>query len=57
MRKEYMMNEEQKQDIPDADLVAQGLQKIRWAEMHQRLLQRLRVQLSETKPFAYQSSL
>ena len=29
MRKEYMMNEEQKQDIPDADLVAQGLQKIR----------------------------
>jgi adenosylhomocysteinase len=52
MRKEYMMIEEQKQDIPDADLVAQGLQKIRWAEMHQRLLQRLRIQFSETKPFA-----
>jgi adenosylhomocysteinase len=52
MRKEYMMIEEQKQDIPDADLVAQGLQKIRWAEMHQRLLQRLRIQFSERKPFA-----
>lgn len=46
------MIEEQHQDIPDADLVAQGLQKIRWAEMHQRLLQRLRVQFSETRPFA-----
>jgi len=26
------MIEEQHQDIPDVDLVAQGLQKIRWAE-------------------------
>ncbi|MGZ3625690.1 MAG: adenosylhomocysteinase, partial [Ktedonobacteraceae bacterium] len=47
-----MMIEEQKQDVSEVDLVAQGLQKIRWAEMHQRLLQRLRVQFSETKPFA-----
>src|SRR6516164_3134298 len=45
------MIEEQKQNIPD-DMAAQGLQKIRWAEMHQRLLQRLRMQFSETKPFA-----
>ncbi len=44
-----MMVEEQ--DIPD-DMVAQGMQKIRWAEMHQRLLQRLGIQFSETKPFA-----
>jgi adenosylhomocysteinase len=46
------MIEEQRQDIPDDHLVAQGLQKIRWAEMHQRLLERLRVQFSKTKPFA-----
>lgn len=46
------MIEGQKQDIPDDELSAQGLQKIRWAEMHQRLLQRLRIQFSETKPFA-----
>jgi adenosylhomocysteinase len=46
------MVEEQKQDAREADLVTQGLQKIRWAEMHQRLLQRLRMQFSETKPFA-----
>jgi len=44
--------EKQKQDVPDADLAAQGLQKIRWAEMHQRLLQRLHAQFSKTKPFA-----
>jgi len=44
--------EKQQQSVPDTDLVAQGLQKIRWAEMHQRLLQRLSVQFSETKPFA-----
>jgi adenosylhomocysteinase len=42
----------EEQDTPHADLVAQGLQKIRWAELHQRLLQRLRIQFSETKPFA-----
>src|SRR5215471_19337023 len=46
------MIKEQRQDIPEDDLVAQGLQKIHWAEMHQRLLQRLRVQFSEIKPFA-----
>src|SRR5436309_2962354 len=46
------MIEGQQQDIPNADLVAQGLLKIRWAEMHQRLLQRLRIQFSEAKPFA-----
>jgi adenosylhomocysteinase len=33
-------------------LVEQGMQKIRWAELHQRLLQRLREEFSETKPFA-----
>jgi adenosylhomocysteinase len=42
------MIEEQQQD----NLVDQGLQKIRWAEMHQKLLQRLRTQFRETKPFA-----
>lgn len=35
-----------------APLVAQGVQKIRWAEMHQRLLHRIREQFSETQPFA-----
>src|SRR5260221_532399 len=30
----------------------QGIQKIRWAELHQQFLQRLRQQFSETKPFA-----
>jgi len=33
-------------------LVAQGMQKIRWAEMHQKLLHRLREQFRETRPFA-----
>ena len=28
------------------------MQKIRWAELHQRLLERLREQFSKTKPFA-----
>ena len=45
------MVEEQKQDMPDDALAAQGLQNIRWAEIHQRLLQRIRVQFKETKPF------
>ena len=40
------------QDATLDPLVAQGIQKIRWAEMHQKLLQRLREQFSETKPFA-----
>jgi adenosylhomocysteinase len=43
--------EKQDQDTPN-NLVAQGLQKIRWAGLHQRLLERLREQFSETKPFA-----
>ncbi len=46
------MIDKQDQGIPDHHLVAQGFQKIRWAELHQRLLQRLREQFSETKPFA-----
>ena len=45
------MIEKQDQDTPN-NLVAQGLQKIRWAGLHQRLLERLREQFSETKPFA-----
>lgn len=44
------MIEKQKQDVSDVDLVAQDLKKIRWAEMHQRLHQMLRIQFSETKP-------
>lgn len=35
-----------------AQLVEQGWRKIRWAQLHQRLLQRLREQFSETRPFA-----
>src|SRR5258708_16939512 len=46
------MNDKQVQDTPNDHLVEQGHQKIRWAELHQRLLQRLRAQFSETKPFA-----
>src|SRR5579864_9790871 len=46
------MTENQQQDLSHNRLVEQGMQKIRWAEMHQRLLQRLREQFSETKPFA-----
>ncbi len=41
-----------KQDTSLNPLVAQGSQKIRWAQLHQKLLQRLREQFSETKPFA-----
>jgi adenosylhomocysteinase len=39
------------QGPPDDHLVEQGIQKIRWAELHQRLLERLREQFSKTKPF------
>ena len=46
------MNDKQARDTPNDHLVEQGHQKIRWAELHQRLLQRLRGQFSETKPFA-----
>ncbi len=40
------------QDASPDPLIAQGTQKIRWAQLHQKLLQRLRIQFSETKPFA-----
>jgi adenosylhomocysteinase len=46
------MNNKQAQSTPNDHLVEQGHQKIRWAELHQRLLQRLRGQFSQTKPFA-----
>src|SRR5713101_1634552 len=46
------MTGKQAQGTPRDHLVEQGLQKIRWAELHQQLLQRLRQQFSETKPFA-----
>jgi len=43
---------DKQQSISRDNLVEQGTQKIRWAELHQRLLQRLREQFSQTKPFA-----
>src|ERR1700730_5140402 len=46
------MTGKQEQGTPHDHLVEQGFQKIRWAELHQRLLQRLREQFSETQPFA-----
>src|SRR5260370_38115603 len=46
------MTGKQAQGTPHDHLVEQGIQKIRWAELHQQLLQRLRQQFSETKPFA-----
>ena len=39
------------QGTSQAHLVEQGKRKIRWAQLHQRLLQRLQEQFSETKPF------
>src|SRR5579859_5256264 len=51
-RKAQPMTDIQEQDTSHDHLVRQGTGKIRWAEMHQRLLQRLREQFSETKPFA-----
>jgi len=39
-------------DTPSDHFVEQGRQKIRWAELHQGLLQRLRKQFGETQPFA-----
>src|SRR5215469_5702281 len=41
----------QGQDTSHERLVEQGMSKIRWAELHQRLLQRLKEHFSETKPF------
>ncbi|HEU0000983.1 MAG TPA: adenosylhomocysteinase [Ktedonobacteraceae bacterium] len=46
------MTDNQAQDTSSNHLVEQGRLKIRWAELHQGLLQRLRKQFSETKPFA-----
>src|SRR5215470_13991548 len=46
------MTNNQAQNTSDNHLAEQGMQKIRWAELHQRLLQRLREEFSETKPFA-----
>src|SRR5260370_17828515 len=51
-RKTRTMTGKKAQGIPREHLVEQGIQKIRWAELHQQLLQRLRQQFSETKPFA-----
>jgi len=45
------MTDIQGQDTYHERLVEQGMHKIRWAELHQRLLQRLKEQFSETKPF------
>ncbi len=46
------MIDKQRQVLPDNRLLEQGMQKIRWAQLHQRLLLRLREEFSETKPFA-----
>jgi adenosylhomocysteinase len=46
------MTHNQQQDTSPAHLIEQGMGKIRWAELHQRLLQRLRAKFSETQPFA-----
>jgi adenosylhomocysteinase len=46
------MTDSSPQDTSLDPLVAQGQQKIRWAELHQRLLRRLREQFGETRPFA-----
>src|SRR6202165_3532646 len=45
------MTDTPEQDIAQAQLAEQGMQKIRWAQLHQRLLQHLREQFSQTKPF------
>jgi adenosylhomocysteinase len=47
-----MKNDNQPQDVPLDPLVEQGQRKIRWADLHQRLLRRLREQFRETRPFA-----
>lgn len=46
------MIDKQGPDAPRYLLVEQGSAKIRWAQLHQRLLQRLREQFSAAKPFA-----
>src|SRR5215470_15180728 len=45
------MTNNQAQNTSDNHLAEQGMQKIRWAELHQGVLQRLRAEFSETKPF------
>jgi adenosylhomocysteinase len=51
-RKVQPMSETQEKAFPNDPIVQQGMQKIRWAELHQRLLQRLRDQFRQTQPFA-----
>src|SRR5258707_11098130 len=51
-RKAQPMTDDRPQDASLDPLVAQGQQKIRWAELHQRLLRRLREQFGEMRPFA-----
>lgn len=46
------MTDTQPQDTSPGHLIEQGRRKIRWAELHQGLLQRLRRQFSETQPYA-----
>jgi len=46
------MSDKQESGALHDQLVQQGSSKIRWAELHQRLLQRLREQFRRTKPFA-----
>src|SRR5579863_3252030 len=46
------MTDTQPQNIPSDHFIEQGRRKIRWAELHQGLLQRLRKQFGETQPFA-----
>ena len=46
------MTEQSASGAPNEPMVEQGLQKIRWAEAHMRLLQRLREQFRQTQPFA-----
>jgi adenosylhomocysteinase len=46
------MSEKPEQGAAQDHLAEQGMRKIRWAELHQRLLQRLRTHYSEARPFA-----
>ena len=46
------MTDHSPQNTPHDQFIEQGRQKIRWAELHQGLLQRLRRQFSDTQPFA-----
>src|ERR1700676_4618611 len=46
------MTDNSAQSAPPDHFVEQGRLKIRWAELHQGLLQRLRKQFGESQPFA-----